>query len=113
MIIIDDRRIRGDLLGEVARLEDLLAAVERVGAGSMPSAGELAAAPLIDGWMEAMRPVVCLAGKIHGHPACRGPVSVTSEVWIMAARLGWARTYSRLYRLGQPLRDATTDKEGS
>lgn len=111
MIIVDDRRITGDLLGEIARLEDLLAAVERLAAGRFPTAEELSAAPVIDGWFQATRPAPCLAGQFHGHPMCRGPLSMTSDVWIMAAPLGWARTYSRLYRLGEPLRRGPAGEE--
>lgn len=104
MIIIDDRRITGDLLGEVAHLEDMLTVIGHLAAGRFPTAEEIASAPLIENWFEATRPVPCLAGTFHGHPVCKGPFSMTADVWVMAASLGWARTCDRLYRLGEPRR---------
>ncbi len=103
MIIIGDRNtvVVGDIADEIVRLEGLLGALRRLAAGEMPSAEELAAAPLIDHWLECTRPAPCLAGEVHGHPDCRGPVSVTSDVVVFAPTAGWARTISRLYRLGR------------
>ena len=103
MIIIGDRNtvVDGDIAREIARLEGLLGALRRLAAGETPSAEELDAAPVIDHWVECTRPAPCLAGEVHGHPNCRGLVSVTSDVWVFAPTAGWARTISRLYRLGR------------
>lgn len=102
-IIVGDRRIVGDLAGEIAHLEALVSALERLGNGEMPSEQELAAAPMLSPFTISRRSSPCLIGGNGGHPTLRGPVIRTSEVWVMAPELRWARTYSRLYRLGEPM----------
>lgn len=106
-IIVGDRRIVGDLAGEIARLEALVSALERFGNEQMPSEQELAAAPLLNPFTIGSRSLPCLIGGNGGHPTLRGPMIQTSEVWVMAPQLGWARTYSRLYRLGEPMHQET------
>jgi hypothetical protein len=101
-IFIGHRGIIGDIAGTIARLEALVSHLERVGSGEMPSIQELEAAPLLDPFAVSTRPLPCLVGGNGGHPVLRGPLITTSEVWVMAPELGWARTYSRLYRLGEP-----------
>lgn len=101
-IIVGRQGILGDLAGEIARLENLLCDLRRLAEGRLPSSDSLAMAPLIDGWAEAVRTVTCLIGRMHGHPTCRGSLSVTTDVWVWAPELGWARTMSRFYRLGRP-----------
>ncbi len=103
MIIIGRHDVAGDIRSEIQRLESLLIDLRRAAEGILPAAGDLAGAPIIDHWTEAMRPEPCLAGKIHGHPDCRGPVSVTSGIWMHAPDLGWTRTLSRFYRLGRTI----------
>lgn len=100
-IIIDRHGIRGDLMGDIAALESLLRDMNRIEDGNFPMPEELERAPLIDRYLVAPRQVGALVGQIHGHPHVKGPVSVTSELWVLAEHLGWARTYSRFYRLGQ------------
>ena len=103
-IIIGHRGILGDVTGTLARLESLVSDIERFGSGEMPSARELEAAPLLSPYAIGTRTVPCLVGGNSGHPILKGPVITTSDVWIMAPEFGWARTYSRLYRLGEPAR---------
>ena len=69
----------------------------------MPSAEELEAAPVLDPFAISTRSLPCLVGGNGGHPILKGPTVTTSEVWAIAPELGWARTYSRLYRLGRPM----------
>lgn len=102
-ILIDRQRIAGDIAGEVARLKSLAAALERIIDGEMPSEQELATAPLLDPYAIGTRTLPCLVGTIHDHPSIKGSLARTSEVWAMAPELGWARTYTRLYRLGEPV----------
>ena len=102
-IIVGHRQMVGDIAGELARLETLVSALERFGNGEMPTASELEAAPLIHPFTIGTLRLPCLVGGNIGHPIRTGPVIRTSEVWVMAPELGWARTYSRLYRLGEPL----------
>ena len=101
-IINGDRQIVGDLAGELARLESLVADLERLSDGQLPTAQELEAAPLLDPFIVSSRPSVCLIGGNVGHPVNQGRTIRTSDVYVLAAELGWARTSSRLYRLGEP-----------
>ena len=103
-IIIGRRGILGDIAGTLARLEALASDLERFGSGEMPSPEELDAAPLLDPFAISTRPLPCLIGGNGDHPILKGPAITTSEVWIIAPDFGWARTYSRLYRLGEPVR---------
>ena len=110
-IIVGHRQMVGDIAGELARLESLISALERVGDGDMPTAGELAAAPLLDPFTIGTLRMPCLVGGNTGHPLRTGPVIRTSEVWVMAPEQGWARTYSRLYRLGEPMLPCGVDMD--
>ena len=104
MFTIDrDGRISGHLTAHIGRLESLLADLERFSIGQMPTEAEIAAAPLLDPVIVAARPIPCLTGGNGGHPYVRGPLVHTSPLIVMASDLGWARTYSRLYRLGDLL----------
>ena len=102
-IIVGHRRIVGDVAGDLARLESLVAALDRIGGGGMPTAAELEAAPLLDPYRLDTCTMPCLIGASRGHPTLRGPVIRTTEVWALAPELGWARTLSRLYRLGRSM----------
>lgn len=99
-IIIGHRGTLGDIAGTLARLEALASDIERFGSGEMPSVQELEAAPLLNPYAISTRSLPCLVGGNGGHPILKGPTVTTSEVWAIAPELGWARTYSRLYRLG-------------
>lgn len=100
-ILVDRHMMRGNLGGYIARLESLLAHLKNLAAGQMPTAAELAAAPVIDHYRPAARATECLVGWVDGHPKIHGGIT-TSELWSYAPGLGWARTTSRLYRLGRP-----------
>lgn len=76
-----------------------------------PTHGELAAAPFLDGW-EVVRDAfdyTILYGRVTGHPTLKGPAIRTSPLLRLNLPAGWARTYSRFYRLGAPLSDAGTE----
>lgn len=84
------------------RLRDLADALDAAEGGGYPSAEELAAAPLLEDWEFGMRPVAALVGRVTHHPDFPAGRRVrTSEVYVSDRRT-WARTYSRLYRLGRP-----------
>jgi hypothetical protein len=100
-IVVGHRGILGDVAGSIALLESLLFALERVGSGDMPSTQKLETAPLLHPFTIGIRTLPCLVGGNDGHPILKGPVITTTELWIIAPELGWARTYSRLYRLGE------------
>ena len=103
MIVVRPEGVSGHLAEEIARLESLTADLEQLALGRLPSPEAVAAAPLIDCWAQGLRSEPCLIGQMQGHPLCRGPVSVTSGLWVWAPELGWARTLSRFSRLGRPL----------
>lgn len=79
--------------------EDLLRFIERSG----PTAYELADAPMLDQWALENMALPCLTGMVTGHPEVRGPRIRTSQLWIIDPAARWARTESRLYRLGNAL----------
>ncbi len=88
-------------------LRDLVAAhlpvIALAEAGPTPT--DLADAPHLDHWM-AMREFtgrIVLFGDVTGHPLLRNTGIVTSQLFGINAKAGWARTLSRWYRLGQPL----------
>lgn len=87
------------------RLKALIADMERVRAGLMEK--DLPDdAPMLDQWMIVQRPVACLAGRSSGHPILMGegrPIA-TSDLWLISEDGQWARTLSRWYRLGRPVR---------
>jgi len=68
-----------------------------------PDAATLAAAPRIDRWSAILhRDAVCLLGRVTGHPRLRpGARAITSPLLRIAPAAGWARTWSRTYRLGR------------
>lgn len=74
--------------------------------GKPPSAEELLGAPLLDQWSFGFLPAPCLVGAVYGHPGLGTRPNVhTSELVIIDPNRKWARTWSRLYRLGDPVRD--------
>lgn len=96
--------------GELTQIEDhldrlrrLVADVEALASGRHPGAAAFATAPVIENWALATRWVPCLTGQFLGHPTIRsGRAGRTSDLWVHAPSLGYARTLSRLYRLGHP-----------
>jgi hypothetical protein len=86
--IADAQRLTDDL--------DLL-----VGHGR-PTDADLAGAPVIDLWRPAIRQCSTLIGLVTGHPLIgNGRPTLTSHLFAIDAEAGWARTWSRYYRLGR------------
>ena len=100
-ILVDRGGCRGELDAYISRLESLLAHLKNLRAGILPTAEELAAAPVLERWRPTVREAECLVGNVDGHPSLGG-LMTTSEVWTYAPALGWSRTMSRLFRLGRP-----------
>jgi hypothetical protein len=98
---------------EIDRLETLAADLEIV-SGTLPFprdqmlAKAYPNAPTLDEWRFAVRPVTCLEGLSTGHPRLLGDRRsiVTSEIFLISEELGWARSFSRWYRLGRRSDDA-------
>jgi hypothetical protein len=102
-MFIGSRGILGNPEKEIARLEALTSDLVRIAAGWRPDVEYLASAPLIDRYAVWARVSECLAGDVSDHPVLGTRKVVTSQLWAISPELGWARTYSRFYRLGAPL----------
>jgi hypothetical protein len=92
----DDRSIQ-------QRDRDAFAANDLLQSGWNPKAADLAAATFIDDWTPArVNGELVLFGKVTGHPSIPdGHVTRTSALLAIHIAGGWARSYSRLYRLGE------------
>lgn len=106
-IIVDHQGIRGDLQSDIARLDKLVTDLKRIAEGKTPSAQLLEGSPYLRNWQLASYSVPRLVGECDNHPILSAQVIRTSDIWVFAPELGWARTLSRFYRLGKP-----ADEEG-
>lgn len=96
-----DPRPVPELGPDVDRLRHLVGDLKHIQAGKHPGEAELSRAPTIENWCIAERRVIALAGIVTGHPTIPNGRSVcTSDLWIIAPSLGYARTLNRLYALG-------------
>ena len=73
--------------------------------GELPTDAELSGAPFLTGWVlvEASGGFYRLGGFVSGHPKLVDGWCWTSIVLYIEPNRRWARTVSRLYRLGDPL----------
>lgn len=88
---------------QLARLTALKTDMEKIQQGVVPE--RLATEPpILERWVMAQRPAMCLAGLSFGHPLLTGEARpiVTSDLILIAEDHSWARTLSRWYRLGRP-----------
>ncbi|PWL16594.1 hypothetical protein DKP76_16620 [Falsochrobactrum shanghaiense] len=97
---------RQRLATEIETLKALVRDLERLLNGEDPHQSELADAPLINNWDFDRRDAVCLVGTFLDHPRLGRmvPNGITSELWYINPDAGYARTFSRFYRLGKPAR---------
>ena len=85
---------------QIARLSADLARIRR---GEAPSAMELERAPILNRWAFGIVAAPCLVGAVTGHPRLGDrPCISTSELYAFDVVSGWARSWSRFYRLGIP-----------
>lgn len=92
------------LLAEhIERLRGLLHDLEEIQAGRFPTDEQLANAPLITAWKLHQRWSTCLTGSIMAHPLLgfTSPGAITSQLWVIDEKQGYARTLSRYYKLGE------------
>ena len=99
-IFVGREGICGDIFHDIGRVERLLSNLDVIAQGELPSKQDLSSAPFIDAWMVALRPVPCLIGTCSNHPRLNGPVVTTTDLWVFAPDLGWAKTLPRFCRLG-------------
>lgn len=101
MFVVNRNGLQHDIAAELRQLRSLLEDLEQIAAGHLPSV-ELVDAPFLDSYRRSVKSAWCLIGEVQGHPICHGPLIKTSELWAISPELGWARTFSRYYRLGSP-----------
>lgn len=93
--------------------QDLRSLCDRIDVlvGTVPEPSMLAAGARIDGWCGALvDDLPVLVGVVTGHPRLRhGARCITSPLVRIEPDKGWARTFSRYYRLGRPDRSCLTD----
>jgi hypothetical protein len=94
--------IDGSLLEDLSCLESLHADLERIREGRFPTHEEIEQAPLLENYRLGIRERPCLRGTVERNAKLGRGATYTSELWVLAEPLGWARTLSRLYRLGKP-----------
>ncbi|WMT76479.1 DUF6634 family protein [Bradyrhizobium sp. Ash2021] len=103
-----------------ATLRRLADDLDRIRAGTGPTAEEFASAPLIVDWRCVLTPVgLSLSGFVAGHPLLGNRPARTSQLWAADASGRWVRTLTRYYRLGISFdhaafddTDATEDRGG-
>jgi hypothetical protein len=81
----------------IAHLRALADDLARIRDDGGPSDADLADAPVLDRWVPISRMRPALAGMSVGQRLVQ-----TSETYAVDFDRGWARTYSRFYRLGRP-----------
>jgi hypothetical protein len=101
--LIKDRSPSPQLDVEINLLRELLRDLERVRVGQHPGRRVLDDAPVLENWETTVRTEPCLTGIVHGHQRIRDRrTTITSQLWLLAPTLGYARTLSRFYALGEP-----------
>jgi hypothetical protein len=90
-----------DLRAVATRLRRLAEDLEAIHRDGRPPRGTLRDVPVISGWSLATHAVACLSGVVTGHPDIgEGRPAITSQLWALDRRRGYARTLNRFYRLG-------------
>lgn len=106
MFILDPGRslAAAELQSTAATLRSLADDMDRLASGGFPRQEDLARAPILDAYEPILTPTPCLTGAVTGHPILEGEgrIITTSPVYLIDRVHGWARTHSRLYRLGRP-----------
>ncbi|WP_128921417.1 DUF6634 family protein [Bradyrhizobium nanningense] len=86
--------------------------------GVQPSPEQLACAPLLENWQAVVRQFseashslcMVLSGSVVNHPLLGHDKSIhTSQLIWLDRNRKWARTWNRVYRLGEPVGSNTED----
>jgi hypothetical protein len=101
--------------GSLKSLEDdltrLLSDIRSLRAGGLPHSEDLRGAPIIEQWSCGLIPAGCIVGSVRGHPILGNRARIhTSHLVFIDPDHGWARTWSRYYRLGAPERSTDSSK---
>jgi hypothetical protein len=82
-------------------LDDLLHDIHHLQVHGRPASDALVRAPLLQNWSLATLLCPCLIGRVTGHPLLGDRRNIhTSQLMAFDTEQGWARTWSRIYRLG-------------
>jgi hypothetical protein len=93
-----------DLARRARKCRALAEDLERIARGEHPGEAELRDAPYLTDWRTYVLPIPYLLGTVFGHPKIEnGQICRTSELITFDPHSGYARTYSRFYRLGERL----------
>ncbi|MCG7394267.1 hypothetical protein MHY87_15280 [Microvirga sp. ACRRW] len=92
----------GNATALLEKLNNLKADIAAIQNGHGPTEDELATAPILTHWSFTSRPQICLQGFGIDHPLLGTTQIVTSGLFAIDPSAGWARTYSRFYRLALP-----------
>lgn len=89
---------------ELERLSALVDDMRAIADGILPEELTGVETPVLDRWLRAAQFAPCLVGLSSGHPLLpgRNRFISTSKLWLIDEEHGWARTWSRWYRLGRP-----------
>lgn len=87
------------LAQELLRLESLVNDVRALSTGWLPDSEYLADAPIMMNPRIGYVREACLEGLTIGHPLLGSKTITTSSLLVYAPQQGWARTFSRFYRL--------------
>ena len=91
----------GDLDSLQERLTKLLHDIRDIRVGAIPRLTDLESSPIIEQWSYGLVPAPCIVGSVRGHPILgNSPRIQTSQLVLIDPENGWARTWSRYYRLG-------------
>lgn len=100
-IILTARGWPDALDAEIARVRNILLDLRHLRDHGSPPGDVLAEAPFLDDWCPAARAVPCLVGQPSGHPHVSSRRrAMTSPLLVLSTELGFARTESRIWRLG-------------
>lgn len=108
MLDPDKPRSPDQMKTTAASLRRLADDLDRLAEGRFPSAEELQSAPILARYQPNLTLTPVLCGDVTGHPVLTGTdrTITTSPLYAVNFTEGWARTHSRLYRLGRPIGDA-------
>jgi hypothetical protein len=95
-----------DDLHEITKYDRLVDDLKFVVSNPLSTISDREKFPLLEDWSIATRQAPCLLGAAYGHPTFPGrefPFT-SSELVLFAPEFGLARTRSRWFRLGSPLK---------
>ena len=97
------RYLGDDPLALLAKAEALAADLRLLLTVGHPHDADLLSAPVLNPWRPTTRQSTALLGVVTGHPLIRDHgLAITSDVFAIDPSAGWARSWSRLYRIGLP-----------